>query len=73
VYDKDCIYFIDGWWTKLAHFFVIPSEYEAPQTTELFFREVSRLHGFPEYVDSVGTTHFPIYFGRGYADWREES
>jgi hypothetical protein len=30
VYDRDCIYFIDGRWTKLAHFFMIPSEYEAP-------------------------------------------
>jgi hypothetical protein len=33
VYGRDCIYFIDGQWTKLAHFFMSPSEYEAPQTT----------------------------------------
>jgi hypothetical protein len=65
VYDKDYIYFIDGRWTRLAYFFAIPSKYEAPQTIEFFFREVSRLHGFLEYVKIVRDNTFSSIFWQG--------
>jgi hypothetical protein len=58
VYGKECIYFIDGRWTKLAHFFASPSEYEAPQKAKLFLIMVSRLHGFHEYVNNVWDNTF---------------
>jgi hypothetical protein len=45
VQGRDCIYVVVDRLTKYAHFFSIPSEYNASQVADLFFREVFRLHG----------------------------
>jgi hypothetical protein len=45
VQGRDCIYVIVDILTKYAHFFSIPSEYNASQVEDLFFRDVFRLHG----------------------------
>jgi hypothetical protein len=52
VHVRDCIYVVVDRLTEFTHFFAISSEYEAPQVVELFFREVSRLHGLPEHIVS---------------------
>jgi hypothetical protein len=49
----------------LAHFFIIPLEYEALQITKFLFIEVSRFHGFSEYVDSVRDKIFSCLFWQG--------
>jgi hypothetical protein len=30
VYEQDCIYFIDGQWTRMTQLVMIPSDYEVP-------------------------------------------
>jgi hypothetical protein len=45
VQGRDCIYVVVDGLTKYAHFFTIPSEYNACQVAYIFFREVFRLHG----------------------------
>jgi hypothetical protein len=45
VQDRNCIYVVVDTLTKYAYFFSIPSEYNASQVENMFFREVFRLHG----------------------------
>jgi hypothetical protein len=72
VYDRGYIYFIDGRWTKLAHFFVSPSKYEARRQQSCFSKRCVDSMGCLNTLTAFGTTHFPIYFGKGYVDWRKE-
>jgi hypothetical protein len=52
VQGKDYIYVVFDRLTKFAHFYAIPTEYNAVQVVELFFREVFRLHGLPRNIIS---------------------
>jgi hypothetical protein len=45
VQGKDCIYVVVDRFTKFAHFYAIPIEYNIVQVVDPFFREVFRLHG----------------------------
>jgi hypothetical protein len=44
--------------SKYAHFFSIPSEYNASQVEDLFFREVFRLHGLSRNIVSDWDSRF---------------
>jgi hypothetical protein len=50
VQGMDCIYVVVDRLTKYAHFFSLPSEYNASQVADIFFREVFRLHGLARYI-----------------------
>jgi hypothetical protein len=52
VEGRDCIYVLVYKLTKYTHFFSIPSKYSASQTTDIFFREVFKLHGLLRYIVS---------------------
>jgi hypothetical protein len=65
VQGKDCIYVVVDRLTKFAHFYAIPTEYNAVQVAELFFREVFRLHGLPKNIVSDRDSRFIGTF------WRE--
>ena len=52
VNGKDWIFVVVDRLTKYAHFFAIPSDLQAAQVAELFFREVFRLHGLPQSIIS---------------------
>jgi hypothetical protein len=45
VQGKDCIYVVVDGLTKFSHFYAILTEYNAIQVSNIFFREVFRLHG----------------------------
>jgi hypothetical protein len=65
VQGKDCIYVLVDKLTKFADFYAIPTEYNAVQVTDLFFREVFRLHGLPKNIVSDRDSRFIGTF------WRE--
>lgn len=58
VQGLDCIYVVVDILTKFAHFFAIPAKDSASQVTELFFREVFRLHGLPKTIVSDRDSRF---------------
>jgi hypothetical protein len=58
VKGKNCIYVVVDILTKFAHFYAIPTEYNAVQVTELFFEEVLRLHGLPRNIVSDKDSRF---------------
>ena len=47
VNGKDCIFVVVDRLTKYTHFFAIPSDLQAAQFADLFFREVFCPHGLP--------------------------
>jgi hypothetical protein len=56
LHHRLCIHVMVDRLTKFAHFFAISSEYKAAHLTELFFREVFRLH---ELLTKLQETHPP--------------
>jgi transposase InsO family protein len=58
VQGRDCIYVVVDRLTKYAHLFSIPSESNASQVADLFFREVFRLHGLPRNIVSDRDSRF---------------
>jgi hypothetical protein len=58
VQGKDYIYVVVDKLTKFAHFYAIPTEYNAVQVAELFFREVFRLHGLSRNIISDRDSRF---------------
>jgi hypothetical protein len=52
VQGKDCIYVVVDILTKFAHSYAILTEYNTVQATNIFFREVFRLHGLPKNIIS---------------------
>ena len=58
VQGKDCIFVVIDRLTKYAHFFTIYVHYTVAQVTELFFREVFRLHGLPKTIISDRDSRF---------------
>ena len=50
VNGKDCIFVVVDRLTKYAHFFTIPSDLQAAQVAELFFREDFHLQGLPRNI-----------------------
>jgi hypothetical protein len=44
--------------TKFAHFFSIAIDFSSTQVAELFFREISRLHGVPKTIVSDRDSRF---------------
>jgi len=52
VQGKDCIFVVVDRLKKYAHFFTISAHYITVQVTELFFREVFKLHGLPKTIIS---------------------
>jgi hypothetical protein len=64
VQGKDCIYVVVDKLTKFAHFYAIPTDYNAVQVAE-FFREVFRLHGLPRNIVNDRDSRFIGTF------WRE--
>jgi hypothetical protein len=65
VQGKDYIYVVVDRLTKFSHFYAIPTECNAVQVAELFFREVFRLHGLPKNIVSDRDSQFIGMF------WRE--
>ena len=65
VQGKDSIMVVVDRLTKYAHFFPISIHYKAPQITELFFKEVFRLHGLPRNIISDKDSKFISLF------WKE--
>jgi hypothetical protein len=65
VQGRDCIYVVMERLTKYVHFFSIPSEYNASQVVDIFFREVVKLHGLPRNIVSYWDNRFLIAF------WKE--
>ena len=65
VQGKDCIYVVVNRLTKFSHFYSIPTEYNAFQVADLFFREVFRLHGLSKNIISYRDHEFIGTF------WRE--
>jgi hypothetical protein len=51
--------------TKFAHFYAIPTDYNAVQVAELFFREVFRLYRLPRNIVNDRDSQFIGAF------WRE--
>jgi transposase InsO family protein len=58
VQGKDCIYVVVDKLTKFSHLYTIPTEYNAVQVADLFFREVFRLHGLPKNIVSDRDSRF---------------
>jgi hypothetical protein len=58
VQGRDCIYVVVDILNKYVHFFSIPSEYNASQVADLFFREVFKLHGLPRNIVSDWDNRF---------------
>jgi hypothetical protein len=48
----DCIYVVVEKLTNYAHLLSIPSEYNASQVEDLFFKEAFKLHGLPRNIVS---------------------
>jgi hypothetical protein len=58
VQGKDCMYVVVDRLTKFAHFYVIPTKYNAVQVAELFFREVFKLLGLPRNIINDSDNRF---------------
>ena len=58
VQGKDCIFVVVDRLTKYVHFFAISAQYTSAQVSELFFREVFRLHGLPKTIISDRDNRF---------------
>ena len=52
VNGRDCVFVVVDRLTKYTHFFAIPSDLQAAQVANLFFKEVFRLHGLPRNIVS---------------------
>ena len=65
VFDKDCIYVVVDRLTKFSHLFSITTTFTVAQVAELFFKEVSRLHGLPK---SIVSDRYSKFFS---AFWQE--
>ena len=52
VNEMDFIFMVIDRLTKYAQFFAIPSDLQATQVVDLFFREVFHLHGLPQNIVS---------------------
>ena len=52
VFGKDYIFVVVDRLTKFDHLFVVTTTFTAAQVAELFFREVSILHGLPKSIVS---------------------
>ena len=59
---KDCIFVVVDRLTKSAHFFAISIDYSASQMSDLFFKEVFRLHGLPKTIVSDMDNRFMSTF-----------
>ena len=59
---EDCIFVVVDRLTKYAHFFAIPSDLQAAQVADLFFREVFCLHGLPRNIISDRDRRFISIF-----------
>jgi len=62
VNGRDCIFVVVDRLTKYSHFFAIPSNLQAAQIVDLFFREVFRLHGLPRNIISDRDGRFVSIF-----------
>jgi hypothetical protein len=58
VQGKDCIYVVVDRLTKFSYFYAIPTEYNAVQVTELFCKEVFKLHGLSRNIISDRDSRF---------------
>jgi hypothetical protein len=47
---KDCIFMVLDRLMKFSHFLSIATDFSVTQVTELFFKEVFRLHGLPKTI-----------------------
>ena len=52
VFGKDCIFVVVDRITKFSCLFVFNTTFTIAQVDELFFKEVSRLHGLPKSIVS---------------------
>jgi hypothetical protein len=59
---KDSIFVVVDRLTKFAHLFSIPIDFSAAQVAELFFTEISRLHGLPKTIVSDRDSRFMSTF-----------
>jgi hypothetical protein len=58
VQGKDCIYVMVDRLNNFSHFYAILTEYSVVQVTDLFFREVFRLHGLSRNIVSDRDSRF---------------
>ena len=63
VHGKDCIYVVVNRLTIFSHFYAIPTEYNAVQVAERFFREVFRLDVSSKNIISDRDSQFIGTFG----------
>ena len=64
VFGKDCIFVVVNRLTKFSHFFIVNTTFTSAQVSELFFKEVFRLHGLPKSIWLVTEiAYFLVHFG----------
>jgi len=56
--NKDLIFMVVDWFSKMAHFIACNKINDATNITELYFKEISRLHGVPRSIVSVEIPNF---------------
>ena len=58
VFRKGCIFVVMDRLTKFAHLFFVTTTFTTAQVSELFFKEVFRLHGLPKSIISDRDSSF---------------
>ena len=71
VNGRDCIFVVVDRLTKYAHFFAIPSDLQAAQVANLFFREVFRRTGYPKTSSATGIDASSVSSGLNCFGWQE--
>ena len=69
VLGKDYTFVVVDRLTKFSHLFSITTTFTVAQVAELFFKEVSRLHGLPKSIVSDRDNQFLVKFGNKSSKW----